>query len=295
MPDFSIVSVISRPQIFESCLLSSIDENRRHHDVEIIPIFNDGNRYSASNALNIGMDVARSDIVIFAHQDVRFLYRWFDNLSETLKTIPDNWGILGTAGINLGFTRKDIGKWGGALNVDTVAVGSVWDSDESLGQVPYWDGTKDLSPIHCADECVLVVNKRTGLRFDAQFTGFHFYGVDACLQARAAGYSVYGSHLPIIHYGKYSASFSGDRKYWVYLRFLYNKWRLRFPEVLGTHFHWSHEIRESYHGNVEHVPELTSYIDVNLTSNDGLGVHLKAMGVGKVKLRTDKRQGLLES
>jgi hypothetical protein len=210
VPNFSIVSVISRPEIFDSCLLASINENRRNHDVEILPIFNEANRYSASNALNIGLDVARSDIVIFAHQDVRLLYRWFDRLAELIKTIPSDWGVLGSAGIGLEYSRDDIGKWGGALKVNTVAVGSVWDSDESLGQVPYWDGVKDLTPIHCADECVLVVNKKTGLRFDAQFTGFHFYGVDLCLQARAAGYAVYGAHLPIVHYGKYSASFSGD-------------------------------------------------------------------------------------
>lgn len=255
---------------------------------------NEDNRYSASNALNIGLDVARSNILIFAHQDVRLLYRWFDQLATLINEIPDDWGILGPAGIASKYTRSDIGKWGGALNVDTVAVGSVWDTDESLGQVPYWDGIKELTPIHCADECVLVLNKKTGLRFDSMFTGFHFYGVDLCLQARAAAYTVYGAHLPIIHYGKYSASFSGDKKYWVYLRFLYNKWRLRFPEVLGTHFHWNNEQVLSVRG-MDEVPELTSYINVSLDSNDGLKVHLKAMGVNKVKLRTDRQHGLLES
>lgn len=264
-----------------------MNENRKHHDIEIIPIFNDGNRYSASNALNIGLDVSRSNTVIFAHQDVKLLFGWFDKLTDILQqTKGNNWAIIGSAGIDLQYSRNDIGKWGGALNTNTVAVGSVWDSDKSLGEIPYWDGTKTLTPIHCADECVLVLNKSTGLRFDTQFTGFHFYGVDLCLQARAAGYDVYGTHLPIIHYGKYSASFSGDKKYWAYLRFLFSKWRNRFPTVLGTHFHWSHEGPEA-------TPELTSYIDVSLTSNDGLGVHLRSMGINKVVLTTDKRQGLV--
>ncbi len=285
MPKVSIITCVSRPDVYEKCLLASINDNRRNHDIEIIPILNEDNRYSASNALNIGIDVARSDLLVFAHQDVRLLYRWFDRLVEVVDELPNDWGILGSAGIALNYGREDIGRWGGALNTDTVAVGSVWDADEKLGEPPYWDGQKDTTKVHCADECVLVLNKRTGLRFDSLFTGFHFYGVDLCLQARAAAYGVYCSHLPIIHYGSYSASFTGDKKYWVYLRFLYNKWKRRFPELLGTHMHWS---------NPEGQPEVTSYINVSLDSGDGLKVHLKSMGINKVKLRSDRRQGLLE-
>jgi GT2 family glycosyltransferase len=294
MAKFSIVSVISRPEIFESCLLASINQTRGDHDIEIIPIFNDNNQYSASAALNVGLDVATADVIVFAHQDVRLLHDWFDRLVEALAELPEQWGVLGAAGISLAYGRSNIGKWGGALDVNTVAVGSVWDNDEALTQVPYWDGLKDVTPVHCVDECVFVVNRRTGLRFDLQFTGFHFYGVDVCLQARAASYRTFAAHLPIIHYGKYSASFSGDRKYWVYLRLLHNKWRMRFPEVLGTHFHWSHETTYDFYGSMQLVPELTSYIDVMLDSDDGIEVHLKAMGLHKVRLKSDKRQGLLD-
>lgn len=280
-PRFSVICCISKPDVYEKCLLSSVNEHRKNHDVEIIPIINNDNRYSASNALNTGIDACRSDIMIFAHQDVRLLYDWFDVLEEVLVEIPEDWGVIGTAGIASKYGRADIGKWGGALDVDTVAIGSVWDSDDSLGQPPYWDGVKDLTSAHCADECLIVVNKRTGLRFDSMFSGFHFYGVDMCLQARAAAYKVYCAHLPIIHYGKYSASFIGDKKYWTYLRFLHNKWRLRFPEMLGTHMHWAKN-------------ELTSYISLGLEADDGTEVKLKAMGLGKVKITTDHQQGLLE-
>jgi glycosyltransferase involved in cell wall biosynthesis len=285
MPDVSIITCVSRPDVYEKCLLASIAENRRSHDIEIIPVLNEDNRYSAANALNIGIDVARSDILVFAHQDIRLLYRWFDRLKDVVAELPQDWGVLGSAGISLDYGRQHIGRWGGALNTDTVAVGSVWDSDDKLGEPPYWDGQKDTTKVHCADECVLVLNKKTGLRFDSLFTGFHFYGVDLCLQARAAAYGVYCSHLPIIHYGSYSASFIGDKKYWVYLRLLYNKWRLRFPELLGTHMHWSQQNGQ---------PEVTSYINVSLDSGDGLNVHLKSMGINKVKLKSDRRQGLLE-
>lgn len=284
-PKYSIVTCVSRPDVYEKCLLRSLSECRFGHDIEIVPVLNEDNRYSAANALNIGLDVARAEYVVFVHQDVRLLYRWFNRLDEIITGLPDDHAIIGSAGISLDYGRQDIGRWGGALNTDTVAVGSVWDADEKLGKLPYWDGQKDTVKVHCADECVLILNKRTGLRFDSLFTGFHFYGIDLCLQARAAAYGVYCSHLPIVHYGSYSASFTGNHKYWVYLRLLYNKWGRRFPELLGTHMHWS---RQDGH------PELTSYINLSLDSGDGLSVHLKSMGINKVRLRTDRQQGLLE-
>lgn len=280
MPRFSIVTCVSNADIYERCLLQSIRRTRKHHDIEIIPIINNDNRYSASVALNLGIDTAKSDNIIFVHQDVRLLENWFDLLEETVEKLDSDWGVLGTAGINLKYNRKDIGMWGGSVSVDTVAVGSVWDSDESLTNPPYWDGIKELSAIHCVDECCFVLNKRRGLRFDTQFTGFHFYGVDMCLQARAAGYTVYGAHLPIIHYGKYSASFSGDRKYWVYFRLLHNKWHRRFVDLLGTHMHWSKH-------------EFTSYISIGLVDLSGIDIKLRAMGARRIVLVNDKDVGIL--
>jgi GT2 family glycosyltransferase len=281
MPDFSIICCISQPEVFDKCLLKSIYETKGKFDVEIIPIFNYENRYSASNALNIGMDVARSDTLIFAHQDIRLLHDWFNILHNCIDKLPYEWAILGSAGINLKYGRSDIGRWGGALHADTVAVGSVWYDDDTDSE-PQWNGIKELATTHCVDECLMVVNKRSGLRFDAMFHGFHFYAVDLCLQARSAAYSVFCTHLPIVHYGKYSASMVGDNKYWPHLRFLYHKWAMRFPELLGTHMHWSNN-------------ELTSYIPMSLASNDAQEIKLKSVGVSKVVLSVDRQHGLLNT
>jgi glycosyltransferase involved in cell wall biosynthesis len=280
MSEFSIVCCISKPDVFDECLLTSAKEVGKGHDWEIVPIHNDNNIYSASGALNVGIDASKSDIVIFAHQDIRLLDNWFEILQNLINQMPDDWGILGCAGIGADFGRKDIGAWGGAVEGSTVAVGSVWESDESLPEPPYWDGIKDLTRIHCADECLFVLNKKTGLRFDNQFTGFHFYGVDICLQARAAAWGCYGAHLPVVHYGKYSASVVGDKKYWTFLRFLHNKWKLRFPEMLGTHMHWAPD-------------ELTSYISLGLSSG-AMKMDMKAMGIKKARFSTDKLQHFIE-
>lgn len=298
MPDFSIVCCISKPDVYESCLLASLNQNRNEHDIEIIPIINNDNLYSASNALNIGLDVAHSDVVVFAHQDVRLLRTddgrdWFTCLKDILTKLPNDWSVLGSAGIDLQYTHSDIGCWGGSLEAHTVAVGSVWDSDESLDKPPYWDGNREPTIVHCADECLLVLNKQTGLRFDSMFTGFHFYGVDICLQARAAAYLVHCAYLPIVHYGKYSASFVGDNRYWVYLRYLYNKWHSRFPELLGTHMHWCLRT-EKLGQETFYKPEITSYISIGLDAGDDCPIQLKAMGIGKVRLGVDRQRGFVE-
>lgn len=255
-----------------------------HHDIEIIPIINNNNAYSASNALNIGMNVARSDNLIFAHQDVRLLGDWFQTLLSHLENIPSNWGILGSAGVSLRFGRDDVGRWGGARNERTVAVGTVYHSDESLNDEPYWDGMRELQPVHCVDECLFVLNKKTGLTFDTRLNGFHFYGVDICLQARAAAYGVYGASLPIIHYGQHSGSLAENDRYWPHLRYLYDKWHMQFPEVLATHIYWGSD--KSRHAGI--YDELTSYIPVRLEDNRGLTVDIRALGIEKIKLTTDK-------
>lgn len=280
MPDFSVVTCISDPGLYDRILLESAYRARGRHDVEFIPVLNTGGQYSAAHACNIGVELARADRVVIVHQDVRLLGDdWFAHLDLVLGTLPEEWAVVSAAGIAAKYGRADIGKWGGARHTDTVAVGQVWDSDESLGRPPYWNGEKRTQPIHAADECLMVLNRRHGLRFDARFSGFHFYGVDVCMQARAAGFQIYGADLPIVHYGKHSASLVGDKKYWVYLRYLHNKWKFLFPEVYTTHMHWLGE-------------DITSYIPMNLESGEGPPVIIRAMGLGRVRLAGDYNWGI---
>jgi glycosyltransferase involved in cell wall biosynthesis len=280
VPRYSIITCVSKPEVYQSCVLDSINLTRRDHDIEIIPILNMKRLYSASSAFNIGIDIAKSNTLIFMHQDVAFKEGWFGRLESVLGEIPKDWAVLGSAGIGLQYGRKDIGRWGGAKGDEIVAVGTVYDHHDS--PKPYWDGIKETTASHCVDECLFVLNKQTGLRFDNQFTGFHFYGVDICLQARAAAYSVYCSDLPIVHYGKYSSSFSEDDNYWHYLRLLRNKWRIQFPEVLATHAHWAHGLEE-YSGADKIKDELVSYIPIRLKDNNGVAVGIKSFGIERIR------------
>ena len=55
MPDFSIITCVSDADVYDQCLLRSVNKMRGDYDIEVIPIVNNDNRYSASNALNIGL------------------------------------------------------------------------------------------------------------------------------------------------------------------------------------------------------------------------------------------------
>jgi len=281
MPDYSVITCVSKPDVYQSCLLNSISQCRKHHSIEIIPILNEDGRYSASNALNIGIDTAKSDILIFAHQDIKLLGQWFDKLCNIIAMLDATWAILGAAGISLDYGRSDIGKWGGAEYVSTVAVGSVWEDDSTLHEPPYWDGVKDPTLVHCVDECLFVLRKSTYLRFDIQFNGFHQYAADLSLQARSAGFQVYAADLPIIHYGKFSSSLQ-DSRYWEFLRFLHYKWSPFFPELLGTHMHWSTTSKVADDGSTYDVPEITSYIPMYLESGEKV-VEIRSASLGKVE------------
>ena len=267
MASYTIITCISDPTVYDECLLSSAYTQRGDNEINVVPVINHNNIYSASLALNAGLDACKTDIAILAHQDIKLLGDWFERLNNIINQIGEDWAIIGCAGIDLEASRSDIGRWGGSLG-RKIAIGTVYDRDDA--EQPYWDGIKDTTRAHCADECLIVLNNKTGLRFDQQFNGFHFYGVDLCLQARAAGFGVYCSDLPIIHYGKYSSSTRSDNKYWKYFRLTHRKWHSRFPELLGTHMHWAQD-------------ELTSYIPMTMSSGQ-LSVQIQSMGLRRVKL-----------
>lgn len=251
MIKYSIVTVVNNDDVYDKCLLQSIKSEKRR-DIEFVPIFNYNNQFTASIALNYGLTVAKGEYVIICHQDVGIKPGTMEILDNFLT--PDIM-ILGASGVDLSCKASDVGMWGGTKS-KTLAVGTVYSSDTQ--SEPYWSGISELTKVHCVDECFFVVKKSILTRFDNNFNGFHFYGVDFCLQARKQGYDVHAASIPIIHYGEYSGSMLNNSRYWPLLRKLHGKWRVHFPELLTTHMHW------------DDLGEITSYIGYKLRSDDGL-------------------------
>jgi glycosyltransferase involved in cell wall biosynthesis len=137
---------------------------------------------SASLAYNDAIDKARTDIIVFAHQDVYFPEGWLADLDRAvsrLAEIDPNWGVLGGFGV----TRD--GREVGYLHSEGLGVlGAPFDAPIPIGTL---------------DEFLLVLRKSSGLRFDPTLPYFHFYGTEICLAARKEGLRCYAISAFCVH------------------------------------------------------------------------------------------------
>lgn len=187
-------------EVLEKNLLSNLPE-----EIEFIQLDNPNNERwtSMAKALNYGIRKAANDIVICAHEDVKFSRKWFDDFLRQEASLK-KWGALGILGMNL----QNYVWWG---------------SDNDIPkQVPL------------LDECCIILNRKNGLLFDEKtFTDWHSYGLDFCLQCRQAGLGVYtlaGSahHAMVPH----THSEAWRRRIRPSRRLLKQKWGPKLPELL---------------------------------------------------------------
>lgn len=157
---------------------------------QFLLVENGGNRaYTSISALyEDALADALHDLVFCVHQDVLFPpdfeQRLFRSLAELERIDPD-WGVIGAAGRAPGDRvdgelPRNIGHW----------------SDPHKYHRPRVDLP---APVQILDELWLGFRRSSGLRFDRELHGFHCYGADLCLTARAAGRRSYVLDAPVIH------------------------------------------------------------------------------------------------
>jgi len=120
---------------------------------------------SAAAAYNYGMRKAKYDICVCCHQDVFFPPGWRDGL-----IIPkDKFGVLGLYGVDM--QGNDVGHI----------------------QDPHGYRKVGIMPAEAqsVDELCMIIDRRSGLEFDEELGGWHFYGADICLQAIVKGLKNY--------------------------------------------------------------------------------------------------------
>lgn len=174
---WSVISAINNEEVLKHCLLSSPDVRSA---AEVI--LQTGHT-SAAAAYNAAIQKARTDLLVFAHQDVYLPEGWVaavqDAISVLSKTDPD-WGVLGVWGPRLSGESAGFVYDGGWRNV--------------LGK-PFEGGIE----VQTLDEVVLIFRKASGLRFDPQIPGFHMYGADLCMEARKRNRKCYAIAAFCIH------------------------------------------------------------------------------------------------
>ena len=260
MPKFSIISCVSNFEVYQKCLVESLYRFENIDLYELIPVDNYANNYTATQALNLAIRAAKSDLIICCHQDISLLPGFFDRAIKLLDGIDDDWGIIGCAGPSL--LKDESNKHFPIGRVYAGKAGEYGDDFDSKLRIIY-DGEIRSAEAYCVDECLFLINKRQGIRFNPEIDGFHFYGADICLSMRSAGKKVYASYLPIIHHGEYSESaISGDIEYWRLFKKLLKLWRHEFKECYGTHMHWT------YLNNDTNSFEISTYLEKTALSHN---------------------------
>jgi hypothetical protein len=123
-----------------------------------------------SKAYNSAREKIKSPLVMYVHQDVFLPENFQSNLQRAFERLPDNWGVLGVAGVKLIDGKKQ--------NLGHI-------SDRGKGWGSPW---KLPAEVDTLDELLLIT--RGDLVFDENLDT-DFYGADICMQARLQGRKCY--------------------------------------------------------------------------------------------------------
>jgi SAM-dependent methyltransferase len=132
-----------------------------------------GNCRSAAEGLNAGRARARHDWVVCVHQDVYLPAGWPSRFARQCRLALEKHGRVGVCGV--------------------MGVEGVGDAKRWVAHVVHQDRLLDAgrlpAPAEALDELLLALPRGSPLAFDLAL-GFHFYGTDVCLAARAQGLPV---------------------------------------------------------------------------------------------------------
>jgi len=126
---------------------------------------------SATKGLNTLLDTidkTGAEIGILTHQDMFYQQHWLPQVKSQIEKLPSDWVIAGIVG------KDEKGQLCGRFH------------DMSS---PLWIVTDHTFPARCSciDECTIIVNMKSGFRFDEALKGFDLYGTYACLRANEIG------------------------------------------------------------------------------------------------------------
>jgi hypothetical protein len=174
------------------------------------------NPESATKGLNKLLDIIEStgaDVAILVHQDMYLRNGWTDQVKSQLKLLPSNWVCAGVIG-------KD-------------ASGLICGKFHDMRIPDYFD-TSDIhkfpQKVCCFDEAVIIINLKSGFRFDESLDGFDLYGTEVVLQTWEMGSEAYVIDAFCEHYCTRSFQWSPDDKFKSNYKMLHDrfsaKWKI---------------------------------------------------------------------
>jgi hypothetical protein len=174
----SFVVCLSDESVLDANLMASpCLEPGTPHDVVAIR-----NAPSAAAGLNLGLDRAQHDSIVYVHQDVFLPKGWDHQVEEQLREAEGRIGPIEVAGV---YGVSEVVE-GPGQPLAARRIGRVVDRGRMLHEAPELPAR-----VATLDELLLVVRREIPQRFDPVL-GFHLYGADLCLQARERGLAVVG-------------------------------------------------------------------------------------------------------
>lgn len=165
---------------------------------------------NAGEALNSGIEQAQHEIVVLLHQDVYLPPGWTQRLIEQYRQAERQFGHLGILGV-FGVVN-DAGQ--------KREYGHIVDRHNLMLRTPL------PARVDTIDEVLMVVPRNTPLRFEPAL-GWHLYGADFALQARARGLAVAAIDAPCFHHSR--GGFVVPPEYHTSAHHFCNKWRAQLP------------------------------------------------------------------
>jgi hypothetical protein len=204
---WSLVVAVNNDQVLQKTLLASPAIDGR---CQVIP---ERGFSCTGKAYNAGIVEARQEIIVFAHQDMYLPADWLPNIERALSqlSIQDpNWGVLGLVGVGKKLDEEPVGYC-----YSTGLQGFV--------------GRPFLEPlaVRSLDEIVLIIRRSSGLTFDENLPGFHFYGTDICLEAESRKMRCYATCAFCVHNTNGIKRFPLD--FWRGYLYMRRKWWGRLP------------------------------------------------------------------
>lgn len=141
---------------------------------------------SATKGLNKLLDIIEgggSDVAALVHQDMYFRNGWIDQVQSQLSKLPDDWIVAGIIG------KDSEGRICGKFRDMRIPLHF---NTSNIHKFPH--------PVCCFDEAVILVNLKSGFRFDETMEGFDLYGTLCVLQAWEMGGSAWVIDAMAEHY-----------------------------------------------------------------------------------------------
>jgi len=160
--------------------------------------------------LNI-MDMEQAGVGVLVHQDMYFRQGWLQQAAEQIAKLPEDWMVAGIIG-------KDM-------------EGNICGKFHDMRIAPVFN-TSDIHTFphsaSCFDECCILVNLKTGFRFDERLEGFDLYGTMAVLQAWEMGGSAWIIDAFAEHFCMRPFTWFPDKGFQARFKWLHE----RFPNAL---------------------------------------------------------------